>query len=261
MRSDHFDALGDVEAGRPGLDHEGGDAAGAGRFAGTGEDHIEIGNAAVGDEGLLAVDHVVAALGPRRGGHGGDVRAGLGLGQREGGDGGALGDARQIAAPELVRTGKRDRAAAEALHGEGEVGKPAVARQCFARDHQIARLQRLVRPAEACRDAMPQAPGGAERAHPAHAGRADISMAGVAIFHIVDRVLSPLVELSPRRRDAGRRKMGRPNVQSGSCLFSSRSKARISGRSPRDQAAITIPTANHCISSGPRHIIHADCSR
>ena len=195
MRRDHFDAFGDVEAGRPGLDNEGGDAAGAGRFAGTGEDHVEVGNAAVGDEGLLAVDHVVAALGPRRGGHGGDVRAGLGLGQREGGDGGALGDARQIAAPELVRTGERDRAAAEALHGEGEVGKPAVPRQCFARDHQIARLQRLVRPAEACRDAVPQAPGGAERAHPAHAGRADIGVAGVAIFHIVDRVLSPLVEL------------------------------------------------------------------
>ena len=103
MRSDHFDALGDVEAGRSGLDHEGGDAAGAGRFAGTGEDHVEIGNAAVGDESLLAIEHVVAALGPRRGRHGGDVGAGLGLGQREGGDGGALGDARQIAALELVR--------------------------------------------------------------------------------------------------------------------------------------------------------------
>ena len=52
-----------VEAGRAGLDNEGGDAAGAGRFAGTGEDHIEVGNAAVGDEGLLAIDHV--CRGPR----------------------------------------------------------------------------------------------------------------------------------------------------------------------------------------------------
>ena len=42
--------------GRAGLDQEGGDAARAGRFAGAGEDHIEIGDAAVGDEGLLAVE-------------------------------------------------------------------------------------------------------------------------------------------------------------------------------------------------------------
>ncbi len=46
--------------GVPGIDDEGGDALGARRLAGAGEEDVEIGDAAVGDIGLGAVDDVAA---------------------------------------------------------------------------------------------------------------------------------------------------------------------------------------------------------
>ena len=56
VRGDHPNALAVVEAGRVGVDDEGGDALRAGRLAGAGEQDVEIGDAAVGDVGLGAVD-------------------------------------------------------------------------------------------------------------------------------------------------------------------------------------------------------------
>ena len=58
----------------------------AGRLAGAGEDDVEVGDAAVGDPGLLAVEDVAVAV--ARGGHVhvGDVGARARLRQREGGD-------------------------------------------------------------------------------------------------------------------------------------------------------------------------------
>jgi hypothetical protein len=87
VRRDDFDALGDLEARRVGVDDEGADAARTRCFAGAGEDHVEVGDAAVGDPGLFAVEDIVVAVGARARSHGADVGAGLGLGQREGGDG------------------------------------------------------------------------------------------------------------------------------------------------------------------------------
>ena len=78
----HRLAEGDARVGL--LDHEGGDALGAGAGSDGREDHVVLGDAAVGDPGLLAVQDVVVTGAHGGGGHGGGVRAdaGLGRGQR-----------------------------------------------------------------------------------------------------------------------------------------------------------------------------------
>ena len=58
---------------------------------------VEIRDPAVRDPGLGAVEHVVIAGALGAAAHGGDIGAGLGLGQRESGNRLAAGDARQIA--------------------------------------------------------------------------------------------------------------------------------------------------------------------
>ncbi len=71
---------------------------GAGRFAGAREDDVMVGDAAVGNPGLFAVDadmRIAIRLRGRRQRR--DVRAGLRLRQREGGDRTAFADRRQIA--------------------------------------------------------------------------------------------------------------------------------------------------------------------
>ena len=65
MRRDHVDALGDREARGVGVDDEGGDAARARRLAGAREHDVKIGDAAVGDPGLLAVEHIGVAVASR----------------------------------------------------------------------------------------------------------------------------------------------------------------------------------------------------
>ena len=64
MRRDHLDALGDGQARRAGVDHEGREAARARRLAGAREDDVMIGDAAVRDPGLCAVEpQMVCAVG------------------------------------------------------------------------------------------------------------------------------------------------------------------------------------------------------
>ena len=91
------DALGDLEARRVGIDDEGRDPARTRRFAGAHEDDVEVGDAAVGDPGLLAVDHHVVAFDAAGAGHRRHVGAGLGFGQRECRDRLAPGHAREVA--------------------------------------------------------------------------------------------------------------------------------------------------------------------
>ena len=62
VRRDDLDALGDLEARGAGFDDEGRDPARARRLAAADEDHVEVGDAAVGDPGLLAVQHGVIAV-------------------------------------------------------------------------------------------------------------------------------------------------------------------------------------------------------
>ena len=116
---------------------------------------------------------------------------------------------RQIARLEIVRSCKPNRTAAEALHHEGEIRQPAVACQRLPRYHQIERAQRIVGAAVACRHAMPEPAGDAECAHPANAGRVDVSMGGVPSFNFNHCLARPLVEfvgegavLRVKKRDA-----------------------------------------------------------
>jgi hypothetical protein len=88
VRCDDFDALGDLQARRIGIDDEGADAADTRCFAGAGEDHVEIRDAAVGDPGLFAIEDIAVAVRVRGAAHGRDIRAGLRLGQGEGRHGG-----------------------------------------------------------------------------------------------------------------------------------------------------------------------------
>ena len=90
------------EARGVGRDQEGGDALGA-RAAGAGEDDVEVGDAAVGDPGLVAVEDVAVAVAGGGEVHGGHVGARRGLGQREGGDGSARRGLGQQAAPSARR--------------------------------------------------------------------------------------------------------------------------------------------------------------
>ena len=74
---------GDEQAGVVAAHHEGAQAFRA-LPAGTGEEDVDIGPAGIGDEYLVAVDDVEAAVELRRGGDGPHVRPGLGLREREG---------------------------------------------------------------------------------------------------------------------------------------------------------------------------------
>ena len=77
-------------------DDEGGDAAVAGVLVGLGVDRVPVGVAAVGDEALRAVDHVLVALPDGGRAHARHVRAGVGLGQAEGGELGLLGEHAEV---------------------------------------------------------------------------------------------------------------------------------------------------------------------
>jgi hypothetical protein len=68
-------------------------------------------------------------------------------------------------------------------------------RERFAGDHQIKRLQRIVRAAMAGRNAVPQPAGCAQRAHPAYASRVNVAMSRVAVLYIGSRLPGPLVQL------------------------------------------------------------------
>ena len=109
------------------LDEEGADAARAGRRIGLGVDDQRVGDRAVGDPHLRAIEHVAVALafGARR--HRDDVGAGAGLGHRERADmlaGDQLGQIarllrRRAVAHDLVDAEIGVRAVGEADRGRG----------------------------------------------------------------------------------------------------------------------------------------------
>ena len=100
------------------LDDEG---AGAAVLAvGGGEDHVEVGDAGVGDPVLLAVDHPFVAVAHGAGPHRGRVRARLGLREREGRRPLAAGALRQEALLQLLGAEELDRQRAELLHHQDQ---------------------------------------------------------------------------------------------------------------------------------------------
>ncbi len=113
----------------------------AGRLAGAREHDIEIGDTAVGDPGLLAVEHIAGAVMLRRQFDIGDIGAGLRFGQRERGNHGAGTGALEPVA--LLRVAEQaDRPGAEPLHGEREVAERIVPRQRFTDQAQRADVER-----------------------------------------------------------------------------------------------------------------------
>ncbi len=127
-----------------------------------GEHDVELGQPGVGDPRLLALEHPRVAIGVRGGAHGRDVRARLGLGDGERGDARAGHDAGQIALLEGVAAEQDDRPAPQALHREGEVREPRLARQRLPRQAERAHVEAIRAPAERRRHDLAQPPGVSE---------------------------------------------------------------------------------------------------
>ena len=176
MRRDHGDALRDVHARRSGGYHERGNALGAGCGAGAREHAIEVGDAAVGDPRLAAVEHPVRAIAHRARRHRRDIGPGVRLRQRKGRDRLAARDRRQPTRALRVGPRERDRAAAQSLHREREIGEAVVIRERFARDAQRARVERGQRAAVRGRHAIAQPACGTQRPHQLPARRVDVGL-------------------------------------------------------------------------------------
>ena len=98
------------------------------------------------------------------------------LRQRERGDFLARCDGRQVFLLQRVRAECRNRAGAEALHGEREIGEAGMARQRFANDRERTDIERFERAAEFPRHAIFQPAVASERLDERAAGRIDIVM-------------------------------------------------------------------------------------
>ncbi len=141
MRRNHIEPFGDAQSGTVAGHDKRGKAFGARGFAGAREIHIEIGDAAIGNPGFFSNQHIMITVAARGHRDIGNVGAGLRLGQREGGDG--LARSRALEPGALLHIAKQaDRAGAQPLHGEGEVGEAVVARQRFAHQTERAHIER-----------------------------------------------------------------------------------------------------------------------
>ena len=146
MRCDDLEPLGNLQTRRVGRHHDGREAAGSRRSAGAGEDHIMVGDAAIGNPGLLAVENILVARSSalrvrwrrRRTRH--SARSARRL------EAPALGHRRQEVACCSIGAEQADRAAAQTLHGKGEIGEPMMARQGLADDAQAAHIQAVMQP-------------------------------------------------------------------------------------------------------------------
>ena len=199
MRCDHVDALGDLKAGRVGIDDEGRDAARARRFAGAGEDDVEIGDAAVRDPGLLAVEHVVVAVraAPRTPcaatsePASGSERANAAIAS-------PARDLRQVATFCSAVPASAIAPRAEALHREREVGEAGVSRQRLAREADRARVDRVGGAAVlATGDGVREPASLAERTHMAAAGGVDGG--AIVAVRVAEGAPRPGIELARER--------------------------------------------------------------
>ena len=86
MRGHDVDTFGDRETGVVREDQERRDSTGARRFAGAGEQRVDISDPAVRDPGLLAVQAISVPVLARRASHGRDIGASLLLRERESGE-------------------------------------------------------------------------------------------------------------------------------------------------------------------------------
>ena len=175
MRRDDIDAVLDDQSRRLRVDHIGGKPLRARRFAGAGEDHIMIGDPAIGDPGLHAVDpYVIRPVRRRRRAHGGDIGPGLRFGEREGRDGFAAGHRRQISGLQRLGAEQRDRSRAESLHRKGEIGQPVVKRERLPRQTERTDIEGWEQPAIASGTTALSQPASPRAPHEAAAGGVDV---------------------------------------------------------------------------------------
>ena len=73
--------------------------------------------------------------------------------------------------------------------------KPGMARQRFARDHQITRLQRIVGAAETGQHALPQPSGLTQRMDPPAAGRVNVAVGRIPMLDFGHFRAGPFVQL------------------------------------------------------------------
>ena len=228
MRRDQLDTLGDLEARSRGVDDERGHTLGRRRLAGAREHDVEVGDAAVRDPGLGAVQDEAGAIRLRRGGDRRDVGAGFALGQRERRDLAAVGDRRQPGTALVLGPEQTDRAAAEPLHGKREIGEAGKARQDLAHEAERAHVQAVVHAAAGGRHRMAQKPGLGEMRDEHPAGGVDIGRALVEIgqsaggkaLDLIGQRAVALVEERPGEEAAighGRRRVQLPS-NSGALL-------------------------------------------
>ncbi len=205
MRRDHLDALGDAQARRLRVHHEGRKALGARRLAGSREHHVMVGDPGVGDPGLASVEHEMIAVAPRRHAQARHVRTALGLGKREGTDLPSLRHLPQIGGFDLGCPEERDRAAAEPLHSEGEIGETGVAREDVARDAERAHVQALGEPAVLRRHAGPKPARLAQEPHEHPASAVDVALVllDVRAHHFFGPILEPRGEVAMPRLEEG----------------------------------------------------------
>ena len=142
---DHVDALFNRQTGRIRIDNESRDAACAGRFARAGEHHIKVGDAAVADPGLAAVQHIAVGRGGGAALHGGHVGARIGLTQGKGAQGLARRHTRQVALLLIGCAHEADGACAQALHGKREVRQAVVKSQRLAQQAELTGVDHVRR--------------------------------------------------------------------------------------------------------------------
>src|SRR5215470_16767055 len=134
VRRHDGNALSDLKTGSIRINDKGRDAFGAGLFASSGKDYVEIGNAAVRDPGFLAIEQVRVAIFDGRTLESSDVRSSVGFRDSECRDGRTLGHRRKIMLLLLLSTKIGNRSGAQSLHGKGEIGKPGMASQGFTNE-------------------------------------------------------------------------------------------------------------------------------
>ena len=139
MRGDHLDPFGDGEAGRRRGDQEPGDPFGRrDRVIGARKDTIEVGDPAVGDPHLLAIESPAIIHARSAHGEGGGVGAGVRFREREGGDRLPARDLGEPGLLERVVPGEGEGTGAEPLHGEGEVSEGVMRGEGLAEDAEVA---------------------------------------------------------------------------------------------------------------------------
>jgi hypothetical protein len=184
---------------------------------------VVVGDAAVGDPGLGAVEpHMRVAVWRCRHRQRRHIGAGFRLGQRKSRDGFPFAHARKIAALEIGGAVKRDRAGAEPLHREGEIGKTVMEGEDLARKAERAHIELRVRSAEFGGHHRGQKSGLAQGLHPRAAGRVDVVMR-----QLVERRLrparqlrseAPVTVIEERARSASRRAACQLPSNTGFCF-------------------------------------------